>query len=118
MEALKPDPSQARVKFSAGSAAWRAARPRWSPTAGSVTAVCALTTTRSTTLRVKFFTPVISDISCQKTTYVRKKLVSNAYVYESHLSSVFLKKYKKTEIFVVNFMRKCKKYYVWMEVHC
>jgi hypothetical protein len=54
-----------------------------------VTAVCALTTTRSTTLRVKFFTPVISDISCQKTTYVRKKLVSNAYVYESHLSSVF-----------------------------
>jgi hypothetical protein len=31
----------------------------------------------------------ISDISCQKTTYVRKKLVSNAYVYESHLSSVF-----------------------------
>ncbi len=39
----------------------------------------------------------ISDISCQKTTYVRKKLVSNAYVYESHLSSVFLllKKYNK-----------------------
>ncbi len=38
----------------------------------------------------------ISDISCQKTTYGRKKLVSNAYVYESHLSSVFfLKKYNK-----------------------
>jgi len=72
--------------------------------------------------------PAPNPASCQRSSSVifhaKKLLMSEKSLSVMHMCMkviyllFFLKKYKKTEIFVVNFMRKCKKYYVWMEVHC